>query len=578
MKSIKFKLVLMFLTLVLFVMISSGVFIRISIQNSEASRIYEEMSNLAIGIEQEIIQTYIDHYTIAGEIALQPFDILQPGMQVEILNENGQGANGDFFVSSVIISAMAGNVGFNAWERAQGHDDALIAIWMSYAVPITVQATGENLILYLRQNVNSLHESLENTTITLAFSVALAMALATVVGTFFASTLTEPISALTKSSKEMAKGNLGHSIPVFSNDEIGQLTESFNHMGKSLLHTLESMNSDKTRMEIIIHSMTDGIIAFDKEKEIIHANQAAMEMTHATKITYKDILELLEIDDTDDASKDKVVEIDDKFIRREFTTYDNIHGEKDGTVIVMQDVTKQTKLDNMRKEFVANVSHEIRTPLTVIKTYAETLLDEEGIDDMARNFLNTINLEVDRMTLLAADLLELSHFDNKQLKIQNSQQDILKILHNSVKQTTIVAAKKNQTIQLFTETTAMPYYCDGGRINQVFVNIISNGIKYSPENTQIKITASQTDVGYTISIADNGIGIPTQDIEHIFERFYRVDKARSRAMGGIGLGLSIVKEILDLAGADINIKSRQGEGTEVIITFPIIAKANVFSI
>ena len=560
----------MFLTLVLFVMISSGVFIRISIQNSEAGRIYDQMSSLARGIEQEIIQPYVYHYIIAQEIARQPFDILlQPGMQVEILDENGQGADGVFFVSSVIISAMAGQAAFNAWERAQAHDDALIATWMSYAIPITVTATDQVLILYLRQNVNSLHESLENTTITLVFSIALAMALATIVGIFFARTLTEPISALTKSSKEMAKGNLAQTIPVFSSDEIGQLTESFNHMGKSLQYTLDSMNSDKTRNEIIIHSMTDGIIAFDKEGEIIHANQAAMEMTKATKITYKDILELLGINEEDETVKDKVIELNDKFIRWEFTAYENAHGEKDGSVIVLQDVTKQTKLDNMRKEFVANVSHEIRTPLTVIKTYTETLLDEKDINDMARNFLTTINLEVDRMTLLAADLLELSHFDNKQLKIQNSQQDILKILHNSIEQTAVVATKKNQTIQFSSNATTMPYYCDGGRINQVFVNIISNSIKYSHENTKITITATQKDNTYTISIADNGIGIPKEDIEHIFERFYRVDKARSRAMGGMGLGMSIVKEILDLTGAKIDIKSQHGQGTEVIINFVV---------
>lgn len=559
----------MFLTLVLFVTISSGVFIRISIQNSEAGRIYEEMNALAIWVEQEIIQTYIDHYHIAREIYRQPFEILQPDMQVEILDENGQGIDGAFFTSSVIISAMAGQVGFNAWERGQSHDEGLIATWMSYATPITVNETGQTLILYLRQNVNTLQLSLENTTITLTLAVALAMVLAAVLGTFFASTLTEPISALTKSSKEMAKGNLSQSIPVFSNDEIGQLTQSFNHMGKSLHRTLENMNSEKTRNEIIIHSMTDGIIAFDKKGEIIHANQAAIEMTGASQITYSNILELLQIDETaGEANKDKIIEIGDKFIRREFTTYNNIQGEKDGTVIVLQDVTKQTKLDNMRKEFVANVSHEIRTPLTVIKTYAETLLDEEGIDDLARNFLTTINLEVDRMTLLAADLLELSHFDNKQLKMHNKQQDVLKILKNSIEQTTVVAQKKNQTIYFSTESETMPYYCDGGRINQVFVNIISNSIKYSGENTRINIKATETEAEYTISISDNGIGIPQEDMTHIFERFYRVDKARSRAMGGIGLGLSIVKEILDLAGASIKINSKQMQGTKVVIIFP----------
>lgn len=573
MKSIKFKLVLLFLTLVLFVMISSGIFIRISIQNAESSRIYQELSSLATIIDLLIIQPNAYPHLINNELmylAEQPFILTGPyTIQVVLLDENGFSIQaGEPFTSSVIISAMAGEIGFNAWERTQDQNGRIYT-WISYATPITVELTGQSLILYLRQNANTLQESLENVTIALVLSILLAIFLASILGTFFAKTLTEPISVLTKLSKEMAKGNLKQTIPVFSDDEIGQLTESFNHMGNSLHLTLENMTSDKTRMEIIIHSMTDGIIVFDKIGTPIHINQAAADIIGTQIITYNDIIKLLDINPA--VSSDKVVFLYEKYIRTYFKTYTNINETIDGTIIVLQDVTKHTKLDIMRKEFVANVSHEIRTPLTVIKTYAETLLDQPNLDELSIDFLTTINLEVDRMTLLASDLLELSQFDNRQLTMNNSKQDLLQILKNSISQTNVLADKKNQTITLSTSIDSIPYFCDGSRINQVFVNILSNAIKYSKDNTEITIEAKKEKDNFFVSIKDEGIGIPKENLDHIFERFYRVDKARSRSMGSIGLGLSIVKEILDLSNSEIIIKSEYQKGTEVIIKFPIKA-------
>lgn len=571
MRSIKFKLNLLFLVLVLFVMISSAIFIRISIQNNESMRIYTELTDIVTLINSQIIQTYIYPSIIANELLGQSFLATRQGFRAVLLDSNGNSFTGGVYSSSVIIAAMAGNIGYNAWERTDSIQEGSVSIWMSYATPITIVATGEVVILYLRQDATVMWESLDATTITLILAIALSMVLAAILGTIFASTLTAPISALTKKTKEMSKGNF-LAIPVYSNDEIGQLTQSFNQMGKSLQTTLQNMNSEKTRNEIIIHSMTDGIIAFDKSGQLIHANNAAIEMIGSQNIFYADTISLLEINS--EALQDKILELGDKYIQRSFTTYENANGDIDGTVIVLQDATKRTLLDNMRKEFVANVSHEIRTPLTVIKTYAETLLDQEE-DELRKSFLNTINLEVDRMTLLAADLLELSHFDNKQLKINNSNNDLLQILKNSIAQTQIIAEKKGQVIQYIQNGDSMPFFCDASRINQVFVNIISNSIKYSPEKSVISIVCDKVEDGYNIYIKDNGIGIPKEDYDRIFERFYRVDKARSRAMGGIGLGLSIVKEILNLQNGEISIKSEKGKGTTVLITFKPRLKACV---
>ena len=572
MKSIKFKLAVLFLTMVFFVMIISGIFIRMSLQTQESTRAYEELMQFARIIDEEIIQVYRTPQEIS--VALNTHIHAQimasrRDIQASVLFSDGTPINPDAigdYTSSVIISAMVGNTAFNPWERARDlrEEEDRVSTWMTFATP----ASTSEYIIYLRMNAALLQENLDNTTYTIVLSVLLAMVLATVLATLFARTLTGPISKLAKMAKEIAEGDIQQQIPVYSDDEIGQLTENFNDMSRSLHATMEKMSSDKNRVEIIIHSMTDGLIAFDKIGDLIHANQAALELLSIKEDYFIDINYINDIFGEDFKNEDIVIEIEDKFVNASFNTYDNAQGELDGIVIVLQDVTKHTKLDNMRKEFVANVSHEIRTPLTVIKTYAETLIDSDLDDkEMARDFLNTINSEVDRMTLLATDLLELSHFDNKQLSMTMGEHNLLQILTNSIKQTTVLAEKKEQTIVFVNETGDCLINCDEGRINQVFVNLLSNAVKYSEPKTTIEVSLKQNKKFYEVYIKDNGIGIAKKDLERIFERFYRTDKARSRAMGGVGLGLSIVKEILDLHNAKIDIISGIGKGTTAIIKF-----------
>ena len=569
MKSIKFKLVTLFLTLVLFVMISSGVFLRISIQTAEARRIEIDLMELAGFIEREIIQANVYHNLIHESISDRGF-FAQRDLTVAVLDSSGLDYVGRAFSSSVVISAMIGNSAFNSWERAQDITPGLegrISIWMSYATPVTVLETGETLIIYLRQDVASIWESIEDTTATIVLSIIIAMFLATVLGTFFANTLTQPILVLTKRSKEMANGNLGETIPVFSDDEIGQLAVSFNYMGKNLQTTLDNINIAKIQMEIVLQSITDGIVAFNLGGDLIHINLAAMNILDITnnEANYEVIKEMLEIKSIKES--EITIELDEKFIRRSVSTYTNMRGELDGIVITIQDITKQTMLDNMRREFVANVSHEIRTPLTVIRSYAETLLEDEE-NSMKASFLETISTEVDRMTMLASDLLELSQFDNKQIKTNNSNNNLVDILSKVVEQARILADNKNQEVIFTKNIIEAPFFCDNLRISQVFINVVSNAIKYSPENTSIYVSIIKTDKYFNVTVKDQGFGIPKEDIDRIFERFYRVDKARSRDMGGTGLGLSIAKEILEIYNATISIESQINQGTEVTISFP----------
>ena len=268
-------------------------------------------------------------------------------------------------------------------------------------------------------------------------------------------------------------------------------------------------------------------------------------------------------------SADEYVIIDDKYLKMQFDEYLNAKGEADGLVVVIQDVTKQQKLDQMRKEFVANVSHELRTPLTTVKIYTETLIDG-AIDDRenAMHFLSVMEKEADRMTALVQDLLELSRIDNKQIQLKFVLIELKDIIEEVVEAQQVHIANKGHTLKVnFDETTSYFIRGDVFRIRQILHNILSNAIKYTVEEGTITISMHKANRKIQIAVSDTGMGIPQEDIQRIFERFYRVDKARSRKLGGTGLGLSIAKELMALHNGDISIQSKVGEGTTVTLTF-----------
>ena len=240
----------------------------------------------------------------------------------------------------------------------------------------------------------------------------------------------------------------------------------------------------------------------------------------------------------------------------------------EGTVVVLQDNTEQKRLDDMRKEFVANVSHELRTPLTTVKSYTETLMDGALDDrDMAMEFLDIINSEADRMSFLVRDLLQLSRFDNKQFNFNFSRININNFISENIRQSRIHAENKKQKLTFEPFERDIFITADKDRITQVFNNILTNAIKYSPEEASITVSVSETINYFKVAVKDTGIGIPKEDIGRVFDRFYRVDKARSRAMGGTGLGLAIAKEIMEAHGGKITAESEYGKGTTMTMWF-----------
>ena len=584
-KSIMSRLVILYLALVFIVMIVSGIFIYIGIRNMEANRVHNELQRTALFIEDQILRDLppspdLDAlgYTLINNVPIGnvlPVILDHEGNVLAPIREAT-------YQDSVIITAMTGQEDFQAWVRRavgfQTPEDGMARMWFNFAMP-TFNAAGDiEYIIFLSMDASAHLDNLTAVTRTIVIAGIITMVLAAVLGFLFSTTLTEPISSLTKG---MAKGNLDQKIEVKSDDEIGQLTHSFNSLAESLSKTIFDMGNEKNRIEIILQNMTDGVLAYDSDDNLIYANSASSEMLDIIDIesvSFSAIMEKLDLHISSSTDlvyippDDSIVKVDDKYISVSYNIYRNIQGDAEGVVLVLQDVTKHTKLDNMRREFVANVSHEIRTPLTTIKSYTETLLesnvDGSTLDDpTVRNFLETINAEADRMTFLTTDLLELSRFDNKQLSIQLEDAELISLIRNSIRQNSVLAEEKSQTIEFDPPSGSFPITCDSSRINQVFNNVLSNAIKYSAKDTTITVTLTESQETYDAAIKDTGIGIPAEDLDRIFERFYRVDKARSRAMGGTGLGLAIAKEIMDIHEGTIYALSEAGVGTTMVMQF-----------
>lgn len=587
MKSIRWRLVFMYLSLVFIVMILTGTFIIVSTEKREQRKASEELRQCAVYIEEQVIEQYDSRYFQDSLINLSIVSSTLRNMSAHILNSKGEtiasstvADESDFqqYTNSAIISALNGKESFLAQSKITdsiGQEKTV----MSYSYPCKDSNNKVSYIVYVQMDSEAIEESIAQTTRTILVAVVIALIITAILGLLFANTITAPIAVLTKNANLMAKGRLDQKVTVKGNDEIGQLTRSFNTMAKELKKTIVESEEQRNKLEIVLHNMTDGILAFDERGQLIHINRSSYDMIEIddVKISLNWLLNMLKINISDikpGSVKELVVNgKDDKYISVAIIPYTMKKKKKKekpgGIIVVLHDITKHRQLDNMRQEFVANVSHEIGTPLTTIKGYAELLLDG-AIDDksVAMEFLKEINVAADRMKLLRDDLLDLSRFDTKVNKLNMEDVNLVSLVSGCCRQNLIVAENKNQNILFDPPDKPMFIYADPGRINQVITNIMSNAMKYSDNGATVTIRLKETEKYYHLEIQDNGIGMPKEALDRIFDRFYRVDKARSRAMGGNGLGLAIVKEIMDAHNGSIKVYSTLGKGTTMVLIFP----------
>jgi two-component system phosphate regulon sensor histidine kinase PhoR len=392
--------------------------------------------------------------------------------------------------------------------------------------------------------------------------------------------ITKSLNEMTNLSSEIAGGRYDKRISINTNDEIGELARSFNNMAEKLEITISDLSDKNNKLEAILKSMTSGVIAVDNIGKIMLVNPVALEIFgFEGNIVGKHILEVIrnvELEDVINKHQDEEKEISlnypEKRVLRVKATPIKGRNEKKkgfGVVAVLQDITELKRLEQIRSDFVANVSHELKTPLTSIKGFAETLKDGAINDDAARGkFLDIINIEADRLTRLINDLLTISELENtrqrkslEKINMNDSINDIRDMMNG-------IAWQKNIEL-LFHEDEKLPYvYGSHDKVKQLLINLIDNGIKYTHDGGKVDIRTYH-DKGYVyIDVTDTGIGIPKEHLPRLFERFYRVDKGRSRALGGTGLGLAIVKHIVAAIDGDIKVRSEQGIGTTFTVIIP----------
>lgn len=347
---------------------------------------------------------------------------------------------------------------------------------------------------------------------------------------------------------------------------------------KLLQSMKQSDSTEEIEIKKILLHMTDGIVAFNREGKIILINPAAKKLLDISPEddTFEDIfnkfnlainMEKIIYLDTWTSTEQKI-DVKDKNVNVLFAPFKDKEDRPAGVIAVIQDITEHVRLDNMRKEFVADVSHELKTPITSIMGYTDTLLEGDYDKETEKEFLNVVAAEARRMARLVTDLLELSRIDSNKKSVQKESFDLGELTKKCKEKLAIEIKKKKHKVECLVTADVPPVYADSDDIERVILNILSNSIKYTQEKGIIKIYVGFVYNDAYIKIIDNGIGIPEEDLNRIFERFYRVDKSRTRELGGSGLGLSIAKEVLDKNGGSIDIKSEVGKGTEVVIKIP----------
>ena len=471
-----------------------------------------------------------------------------------------------------LVAAMNGQLGD---ANTAGSDYA------DYALPLTVG--DASCIIYLRDTQDELHEINWMLFSIILQALFIGLLIAILLSFFLARAISMPLSRLTEGVQRVAKGDFKDKISVHSADEIGVLTENFNTMSRMLEENLDEINGEREKLETVLSCLKDAVITFGKDGRPLQINRAATDLFADAKreeLTLDYIFSLLHYESGGiDISLDDESGGDVPAVRYKGRVYELYFGNiryrdassmREGVILVIHDVTQSYELDRSRREFVANASHELRTPLTTIKMVIEALAGDEGVtkNEMNKSFLDMAETESTRMELLIKNLLTLSQLDSKTMNFNVREFDLEESVAYLAKSLAVNASARGHKLTFDGAYDPVIIRGDKIRIEQILINITSNAIKYTPDGGRISLRLHDLGDRAEITITDNGVGIPEEDIPHLFERFYRVEKARSSDKGGTGLGLAIAKEFAVAHGGDIRVSSIVGKGTTFTVTLP----------
>ncbi|MDT6979453.1 cell wall metabolism sensor histidine kinase WalK [Levilactobacillus zymae] len=453
---------------------------------------------------------------------------------------------------------------------------------------IRTQGNNSDLVgvIYMRASLDSVYQNINQITLIYVSATFVAIILGLVMAIIISRAITRPIDEMKKQTLRIARGDYSGHVHVYGNDELGQLASAVNNLSVRVEEAQESTESERRRLDSVMAHMTDGVIATDRRGNVTIINETASSFldTDGDDAVGKSILDLLAIrqdytlrellEDPDDLVLDFSTKDHDLILQAYFSLIQRESGFISGIVCVLHDVTEQQKIDQDRKQFVSNVSHELRTPLTSVRSYIEALSEGAWKDPkVAPDFLKVTQEETDRMIRMINDLLTLSRMDSGTQKLDLEMVN-LNELYNYVLDRFDMMIKQDdhpeKTYTIKREFTKRDLWVeiDTDRFTQVLDNLMNNAIKYSPDGGVITCRLLETHNNVILSVSDQGLGIPRADIPRIFDRFYRVDKARSRAQGGTGLGLAISREVVQMLGGRIWVDSREGRGSTFYISLP----------
>ena len=582
-RSLHRKLVLVLVLLIVSVMAVVGTFLINSVTSYHIREFQSQMSSVftsefILTLEQNAgdgnaVQGMIEAYSAPlGIDEYRCFYVLD-GRTGAYLSGSDDDYGAQLQLTPNVLAAMNGQVG----QQTQ-----TLGEYFDVAIPIRDGEGKVAFVVGVLDDKTELQELNWNLFTILIRAILFGLVVAIFLSFLLSKTITTPVEKLTDQAARIAAGDFTSSAQIQSEDEIGILSDTFDEMSAQLETTLRQVEEERNKLDTLFQHMADGMVAFDSDGMLLQFNAAAEEMLDRKldeSLRYTDVFPEVQVRQEDVALDGRSIEIDyaagPRFLKIYFAPI-RLGAEGKGLMAVLHDVTEQRKLDDSRREFVANVSHELRTPLTNVRGYAETLMSADDIDrDIQMRFLGVISSEADRMTRIVKDLLTLTRLDYNRMEMHMQRMDLRELGQKAA--AAMEGQAKSQGLTLTCDLPAeMPAVTgDPERIQQVIINIITNAIKYNKPQGSIAITGGVEAGQVFLRVEDTGIGVPKADLERLFERFYRVDKARSRESGGTGLGLAIAKQIVETHGGRIGFDSEYGKGSIVTLYLPRAKEAEV---
>ncbi|EAF8404444.1 cell wall metabolism sensor histidine kinase WalK [Listeria monocytogenes] len=593
-QSVQFKLVIMYFLLIIVAMqVIGAYFVRElegqleknfqdSITNSITLLDYnarEEIiknSDNSVKLQNDIRELLVD-YSRASSNLIEVRIVDDKGKILGTSNLNNQGIVGQKSNDPLVKRTLS--LGTTSEDKIyKDESNKNNRVWVNVS---SIKNKGQVIgAIYLVADIESVYKQVDDITNIFITGTLIAMIITAVLGILLSRTITKPIIEMKRQAYAMARGNYSRKVKVYGVDEIGELADSFNTLTKRVQEAQAMTEGERRKLSSVLAYMTDGVIATDRRGKVILINTPAEKMLRVKheSANGRSIIDVLDIGDT--YQFEDLMEVDGSLtmdrstldkpyvLRANFSVIQRETGFNNGVIAVLHDITDQEKVDQERRDFVSNVSHELRTPLTSMHSYLEALSDGAWEDkEIAPRFLEVTQNETERMIRLVNDLLKLSRMDGGREQLEKSFVNFTDFFNHIIDRFEMM---KKETIMFKRHIPREPVIIeiDEDKVMQVLDNIISNANKYSPDGGRISFYLKKFEDEIEVSIADEGLGVPDEDLANVFDRFFRVDKARSREMGGTGLGLAIAREVIEAHGGRIWAERNKTKGTIIKFTLP----------